>query len=172
MYCDERSQYIRLNSKKNSFRGNYSRKYGTWIGYQGIVQDTSDIFETPGHGITVWKELEVYGTKQYFENVTFALFYKSKLNVTQNSFKKTQEIRNFYTAWPLNTIPNFRFCCIKRAQHRTLLKRLCWLQFFLNPLWISIDGIRHMIDNMGHKINYSDNSVIKKLWYLFFYWRI
>ena len=28
MYCDQRSQYIRLNSKKNSFRGNYSRKYG------------------------------------------------------------------------------------------------------------------------------------------------
>ena len=28
MYCHQRSQYIRLNSKKNSFRGNYSRKYG------------------------------------------------------------------------------------------------------------------------------------------------
>ena len=28
MYCGQRSQYIRLNSKKNSFRGNYSRKYG------------------------------------------------------------------------------------------------------------------------------------------------
>ena len=28
MYCFQRSQYIRLNSKKNSFRGNYSRKYG------------------------------------------------------------------------------------------------------------------------------------------------
>ena len=28
MYYDQRSQYIRLNSKKNSFRGNYSRKYG------------------------------------------------------------------------------------------------------------------------------------------------
>ena len=31
MYCDQRSQYIRLNSKKNSFRGNYSRKYGSII---------------------------------------------------------------------------------------------------------------------------------------------
>ena len=29
MYCYQRSQYIRLNSKKNSFRGNYMRKYGT-----------------------------------------------------------------------------------------------------------------------------------------------
>ena len=29
MYCEQRSQYIRPNSKKNSFRGNYSRKYGT-----------------------------------------------------------------------------------------------------------------------------------------------
>ena len=28
MYCYQRSQYIRLNSKKHSFRGNYSRKYG------------------------------------------------------------------------------------------------------------------------------------------------
>ena len=28
MYCDLWSQYIRLNSKKNSFRGNYTRKYG------------------------------------------------------------------------------------------------------------------------------------------------
>ena len=28
MYCDQRSKYIRLNLKKNSFRGNYSRKYG------------------------------------------------------------------------------------------------------------------------------------------------
>ena len=28
MYCYQRSQYIRLNSKKNSFRGNYMRKYG------------------------------------------------------------------------------------------------------------------------------------------------
>ena len=27
MYCDQRSQYIRLKSKKNSFRGNYSRVY-------------------------------------------------------------------------------------------------------------------------------------------------
>ena len=31
MYCDQRSQYIRLNSKKNSFRGNYSRKYGKYL---------------------------------------------------------------------------------------------------------------------------------------------
>ena len=32
MYCDQRSQCIRLNSKKkNSFRGNYSRNYGNWI---------------------------------------------------------------------------------------------------------------------------------------------
>ena len=29
MYCEQRSQYIRFNSKKNSFRGNYWRKYGT-----------------------------------------------------------------------------------------------------------------------------------------------
>ena len=28
MYYEPRSQYIRLISKKNSFRGNYSRKYG------------------------------------------------------------------------------------------------------------------------------------------------
>ena len=28
MYCGQRSQYIRLNSKKNSFCGNYSQKYG------------------------------------------------------------------------------------------------------------------------------------------------
>ena len=31
MYCDQRSQYIRTNSKKNSFRGNYSRKYGMYL---------------------------------------------------------------------------------------------------------------------------------------------
>ena len=31
MYCDQRWQYIRLNSKKNSFRGNYSRKYGIYF---------------------------------------------------------------------------------------------------------------------------------------------
>ena len=30
MCCDQRSQYIRLNSKKNSFRGNYLRKYGSF----------------------------------------------------------------------------------------------------------------------------------------------
>ena len=30
MYCHQRSQYIRPNSKKNSFHGNYSRKYGKW----------------------------------------------------------------------------------------------------------------------------------------------
>ena len=29
MYCEQRSHYIRLNSKKNSFRGNYSRIYGS-----------------------------------------------------------------------------------------------------------------------------------------------
>ena len=28
MYCYQRSQYIRLKSKKNIFRGNYMRKYG------------------------------------------------------------------------------------------------------------------------------------------------
>ena len=28
MYYDQRSQYIRPSSKKNSFRGNYMRKYG------------------------------------------------------------------------------------------------------------------------------------------------
>ena len=28
MYCEQRSQYIRLNSKKNSFHGNYLRIYG------------------------------------------------------------------------------------------------------------------------------------------------
>ena len=28
MYCHQRSQYIRSPSKKYSFRGNYSRKYG------------------------------------------------------------------------------------------------------------------------------------------------
>ena len=31
MYCGQRSQYIRLNSKKNNFRRNYSRKYGGQI---------------------------------------------------------------------------------------------------------------------------------------------
>ena len=31
MYCDKRSQYIRPNSKKNSFRENYSRKYGNFL---------------------------------------------------------------------------------------------------------------------------------------------
>ena len=31
MYCNQRSQYIRPNSKKNSFRGNYMRKYGILI---------------------------------------------------------------------------------------------------------------------------------------------
>ena len=31
MYCNQRSQYKRLNSKKNSFRRNYSRKYGNWV---------------------------------------------------------------------------------------------------------------------------------------------
>ena len=31
MHCDQRSQYIRPNSKKNSFRGNYSRKYGILV---------------------------------------------------------------------------------------------------------------------------------------------
>ena len=36
MYCDQRSQYIRFISKKNSFRGNYSRKYGIWI-FQGFI---------------------------------------------------------------------------------------------------------------------------------------
>ena len=35
MYCHQRSQYIRLNSKKNSFRGNYSRKYGNHIHKKG-----------------------------------------------------------------------------------------------------------------------------------------
>ena len=29
MHCHQRSQYIRPNSKKNSFRGNYSRIYGS-----------------------------------------------------------------------------------------------------------------------------------------------
>ena len=29
MYCHQRSQYIRPKSKKNSFCGNYMRKYGT-----------------------------------------------------------------------------------------------------------------------------------------------
>ena len=28
MYYDQRSHYIRLDPKKNSFRGNYMRKYG------------------------------------------------------------------------------------------------------------------------------------------------
>ena len=31
MYCEQRSQYIRLNSKKNSFRGNYLQKYSRCI---------------------------------------------------------------------------------------------------------------------------------------------
>ena len=31
MYCDQRSHYIRLNSKKNNFHGIYSRKYGKSI---------------------------------------------------------------------------------------------------------------------------------------------
>ena len=31
MYCAQRSQYIRLNSKKNSFRGIYLRKYGIYL---------------------------------------------------------------------------------------------------------------------------------------------
>ena len=31
MYCYQRPQYIRLNTKKNIFRGNYMRKYGKYI---------------------------------------------------------------------------------------------------------------------------------------------
>ena len=37
MYCDQRSQYIRPNSKNNSFRGNYSRKYGIQYSWQNSV---------------------------------------------------------------------------------------------------------------------------------------
>ena len=36
MYSDQRSQYIRQKSKKNSFRGNYSRKYGRLINKAGL----------------------------------------------------------------------------------------------------------------------------------------
>ena len=40
MYCDQRPQYIRPKSKKNSFRGNYMRKYGIKIGkIKGLNQD-------------------------------------------------------------------------------------------------------------------------------------
>ena len=34
MYCGQRSKYIRLNSKKNSFHGNYSRKYGSQFDFK------------------------------------------------------------------------------------------------------------------------------------------
>ena len=33
MYCHQRSQYMRPISKKNSFHGNYSRKYGSQSGW-------------------------------------------------------------------------------------------------------------------------------------------
>ena len=37
MYCHQRSQYIRPNSKKNSVRGNYSRKYGVLLLREGFL---------------------------------------------------------------------------------------------------------------------------------------
>ena len=43
-YCHQRSQYIRPNSKKNSFRGNHSRKYGIWnSNLELILTWTTDI---------------------------------------------------------------------------------------------------------------------------------
>ena len=42
MYCDQRSQYIKPNSKNNSFRGNYSRKYGILL--PGFIMMTPRLF--------------------------------------------------------------------------------------------------------------------------------
>ena len=47
MYCDQRSQYIRSMSKKNSFRGNYMRKYGIQTKQ---IQDTIVWPFKPRHG--------------------------------------------------------------------------------------------------------------------------
>ena len=43
MYCDQRSQYIGLNSKKNSFRGNYMRKYGN----QSFSENNNNNYSNP-----------------------------------------------------------------------------------------------------------------------------
>ena len=48
MYCDQRSQYIRPKSKKNSFRGNYSRKYGIWFQFQEILLSSAFIWGAKG----------------------------------------------------------------------------------------------------------------------------
>ena len=47
MYCKQRSQYVRPNSKKNSFRWNYSRKYGMYLDVLALGKWAAQNFEIP-----------------------------------------------------------------------------------------------------------------------------
>ena len=106
MYCDQRSQYIRPSSKKNSFRGNYSRKYGIfhfvmvnegWIIFISYVnayyKKTSARKILPtcglGHKKFVWTDLSLCYLKLKTSGVGTNLFSRllvSKYNSIQSIF--------------------------------------------------------------------------------------
>ena len=114
MYCNQRSQYIRLNSKNNSFRGNYSRKYGIWIccdrGPQENVDKSSIIpFESPA----------TFGRlpyKTYF--IPIAIFY------SYDNFVCPSSQTNFlWTIYSATTV-------LEKCRKVVLDKQFCKLGFF------------------------------------------
>ena len=63
MYCDQRSQYIKPKSKKNSFQENFMRKYGMCFGQdQNALEQTQNIFLLPN--FTFWTKSKKFGPVQ------------------------------------------------------------------------------------------------------------
>ena len=73
MYCHQRSQYIRSNSKKNSFRRNYSRKYGMQKMDCSAKLESSQTRFAISYGLTrfAWctKPKKMHTGRQYFHNM-------------------------------------------------------------------------------------------------------
>ena len=90
MYCRQRSQYISQNSKKNSFRRNYSRKYGNcfWTVYYFVLIINGPLeflheFRCPIENYTtegITHEYKLIEDKCYF------------IQIMSRTFKKTQEL--------------------------------------------------------------------------------
>ena len=89
IYCNQRSQCIRQNSKKNSFRRNYSRKYGKHKvkpdGHQTVIRVSSE-----GHD----GYLSVISSLIIFSHYCHQIQGKSDIFVTLRSKKAWNSKRN------------------------------------------------------------------------------
>ena len=128
MYCNQRSQYIRPKSKKNSFRGNYSRKHGICM-YHVIFDILHSNVENSITKVSLYYIIIDWGCLclwQSERNQKYGWRYISWYNEAMYSTAWTFNYVKTTLTWSLTSISSLRYLINKRHGSRILEKTASW----------------------------------------------